>query len=361
MPRVLFLYWGRRGFNRFVEELADVAPSLPGLWWRLSVSRQNERFERYRSIGDALLPVDTFGSGSGALTRSWRVPVLRRTLADVVRRQKVDVVVTMMPHVWSPFIASAVRRAGARYMTVMHDAAPHPGDLTGVINRFWHLDARRADRVVTLSRAVRDQLVARGVLASDKVVPLFMPWLGPGTPVERVPRVPGGNLRLLFVGRIMAYKGLSLLVEALEQLRAEGLRVDLSVMGQGQLGTMAERLARLGARVDNRWLTDREFATSFATHDAAILSYTEASQSGVASAALGAGLPVIALPTGGLSEQVIDGETGIFTRGADPEALADAIRRLVTETGLHDSLVAGIRRHAAANSMRAFLERLVAL
>ena len=66
-----------------------------------------------------------------------------------------------MSHVWTPLLANSIRRAGVRYVVIVHDAADHPGDATAMVN-FWLLrDALKADGVVTLSAYVKSRLVAR--------------------------------------------------------------------------------------------------------------------------------------------------------------------------------------------------------
>jgi colanic acid/amylovoran biosynthesis glycosyltransferase len=47
----------------------------------------------------------------------------------------------------------------------------------------------------------------------------------------------------------------------------------------------------------------------------------------------------------GLPEAVIDGETGLLVPQHDPEALAGAIERLLTDRGLAARLSANARRH----------------
>ena len=65
----------------------------------------------------------------------------------------------------------------------------------------------------------------------------------------------------------------------------------------------------------------------------------------VAVEALLAGTPLIATATGGLADMVRDGETGLQVPPGDPDALAAAIRRLLTEPGLAARLrTAGHRR-----------------
>src|SRR5262249_12546220 len=78
--------------------------------------------------------------------------------------------------------------------------------------------------------------------------------------------------------------------------------------------------------VENRWAAETELGAVFGWADALILPYHEASQSGVAAAAIAAGRPVIATRLGGLSEQL----SGIpHTVMCEPDAasLASAINQ----------------------------------
>ena len=54
--------------------------------------------------------------------------------------------------------------------------------------------------------------------------------------------------------------------------------------------------------------------------------------------AFAAGVPVIASDLGGLSEVVRDGENGLLFEAGSASALAGAIRRLVDEPELYESL-----------------------
>lgn len=76
--------------------------------------------------------------------------------------------------------------------------------------------------------------------------------------------------------------------------------------GAGNIGDERSRLAALRADVINRWVSDHEVGPLFARYDAVALSHIEASQSGVAATAFGNRMPVVAVPAGGLVEQVVD-------------------------------------------------------
>ncbi len=225
-----------------------------------SVSTSNELFEQFAPFQRMLVPVETFRSGLGALTQAWRIPGLRRQIANIMTARRTQAVVTMMPHVWTPLVAPIVRPLGASYAVIVHDARGHPttaqaGCTTGLLR-----DIVYADRVICLSQAVANQLVEDGRVEARKVRVLFHPDIASG----HRPRVRAdGPLRALFFGRIMGYKGLPLFVEAIERLRARGVAVDASVYGEGPLGDAAAGLKRIGATVENRWIGEAEMRASF--------------------------------------------------------------------------------------------------
>lgn len=352
--RTLFIYWGRRGaLSHFVLALASSADSDS----IFCISRQNELFDAIRRTGAHLLPIETFEWGFGALLCAWRLFGIRRRLAETIRQASVQRVVVLMPHVWTPLIASAVRRAGARYVVVVHDARAHPGDQTGRTLRWLLRDAAHADEVITLSRHVADQLTADMPRVQDRIRTLFHPTLAseaaPYSGAQADP-TPG----FVFFGRVMAYKGLPLFVEACERLRARGIQFRVGVVGEGSLGELAPRLARINAEIVNRWIDYKEFPAILSRYDAFVVPSVEASQSGVVSVAHGFGLPVIATPAGGLVEQVEDGRTGLLADGISAGALADVMERWLTDAGLRARLQSGVMAAQQRHSMRRFYELL---
>ena len=358
----MFLYWGRRGLTQFALEVARAARADSDLAATISLSRQNENIAAFRELGESLFLIDTFSSNIGVLTQSWRIPSLRQQLLTRMRSDRTDVVIDLMPHVWSSLMVPAIQSAGALYVPIVHDAATHPGDYrTRWVKRILDQSLRRADRVLTLSRAVARQLIDTRRVSKDKVVTLFHPDLAYGTPGGRRTDQPGNPFRLMFMGRIMPYKGLSLFLEAVDQLHRDGIMVEVGVFGEGALGEDAERLSAMGAEVVNHWLSDAEIAAILPRFDAVVLSHTEASQSGVAAAAFGAGLPVIATPVGGLVEQVIDGQTGVLASRVDADALSHAMKRLMFDPALYRQIhhvIAGARDE---RSMARFVSECVAL
>ncbi len=357
--RVMFLYWGRRGaLSRFTLEVGRAALADPRLAATISTSRQNENFETYKEFGDALVPIDTFQHSFGAATMAWRLPQISRDLTERIQRDQTQAVIELMPHIWSPLIAPAIKRAGARYITIMHDGVQHPGDPTSWIKVWTDRTLSQADLVLTLSAFAAGQIAAAGKAPRSKIVSLFHPDLTYGVPKPPSAPSPDRPFRLLFLGRILPYKGLPLFLDSLDLLRQEGVSVDVGVFGEGDLGKCAARLSAMNAEVLNRWLSEPEIGAILSRFDAVVLSHTEASQSGVAASAFGAGLPVITTPLGGLVEQVIEGKTGIVARRADPYALAFAIKRLVLDPQLYLALTSQIKETRPQRSMAQFVREV---
>lgn len=354
-----FLYWGRRGaLPRFTLDLAQAALGRPDLDLHVSISYQNELFADHLWLGDRLLPIDTFRSAAGVV---WTAPAVRRRVHDIRRRlqqREVGVAVVLMLHLWTPLLAPRLRRAGIAYIPVIHDAAAHAGDRTGIANWWLLRDLDRADQIVTLSPFVTRALAAAGRAPEALIDTLFLPDPSYGSG-RREPRDDAAPLRLLFFGRILRYKGLPLFVEAVDLLARRGICVEAGVFGAGDLAEGGRRLRALGVEVANRWIDDGEIAAILARYDVMVLSHTEASQSGAAAAALGAGMPVVATPVGGLVDQVEHEKTGLIAGGVDAEALADAIGRLAHDRSLLKSMVAEIGRRRAERSMSAFLDRMI--
>jgi glycosyltransferase involved in cell wall biosynthesis len=67
---------------------------------------------------------------------------------------------------------------------------------------------------------------------------------------------------------------------------------------------------------------------------------------------------VIAMPTGGIVEQVIDGETGVLSTQVSHEALATAIARLADSPELYNAISAKLAASASTRSMGAFLKSI---
>ena len=222
-------------------------------------------------------------------------------------------------------------------------------------------DPKHSDVVVTLSKHVSSALLARSAIESSKVHTLFHPDLSLGQIAKSGSAAKGERFRLLFLGRILPYKGLELLIDAVEILRGRGYAIELGVFGEGALGRSQRRLEALGAEVRNEWLGSVDLSATVGRYHAIALSHIEASQSGIAAIAAGHGIPVVANPVGGLVEQVVDGCSGVISSTATAPAFAAAVARLINDSALYDAIVAHLAGAGESRSMRVFLSALLQL
>ncbi len=326
--RVICWQWGRRGGGpRFAMGLRQGFEEIPGATGLLSLSEQAEVLHAPGApVND--LPFRTYEGGASLIGRLLEAPFGVGPLSRRVGALAPGLAVCAMPALLDPLMTASLARLGIPYAVVAHDAVVHPGDhlsapIVGVLQRRL-LGGARA--VIALSAHVAAELAAQDI--ATHAVAAHPPFLfGPRPPA---PFSHGGAVRLLFFGRLLAYKGLDLLAEVLAQ---PDLGCEVRVVGSGpETPALAALRGLPGVRVENRWVPEAEVGDLLAWADAVILPYREASQSGVAPAALAAGRRVIATEVGGLAEQVRGCELALLCP-PDARALAAAIRALPALAG----------------------------
>jgi glycosyltransferase involved in cell wall biosynthesis len=229
---------------------------------------------------------------------------------------------------------------------------------------------QRADRVSTLSRYTRNLLLQHFPEASDKI------YLTPGalrSDFGLVPAresAPRDKIVVLTVGRLHPRKGQLETLRALQMLSPSARsKVEYWIVaGRSKDRYEQEVRAAAAARPQVKVqffgnLPDDElssiydqadiFAMTSVTHGNSVegfgLVYLEAAAHG---------LPVVAHDLGGVSEAVLDGETGLLVPPDRPVQLAAALDRLIHDEPLRRRLGAAGRAWARRNSWRKSAEAL---
>jgi glycosyltransferase involved in cell wall biosynthesis len=162
------------------------------------------------------------------------------------------------------------------------------------------------------------------------------------------PPTPSGPLRLLFIGYHNRYKGLQVLVDAMELLPAEVARGVALAVHAKDLGSMVDRLDALrgrlaGVHVEGAYEASRVPALCRGQHVGVVPSVWWDNGPQTVLEFLACGLPVLGANVGGIPDQVRDGENGLLFRANDRADLARAITRLAREDGLVERLRGGVR------------------
>jgi glycosyltransferase involved in cell wall biosynthesis len=151
--------------------------------------------------------------------------------------------------------------------------------------------------------------------------------------------------RILMFGRMEAYKGVEVLLDAADILRERGVPHQIILAGRGpELDRLQARSASMpNVEVIDKFLTPAEAVCEFQRACVVVTPYVNATQSGVVAAAFGNERPVVASAVGGLVDAVRDDINGLLVEQARPDRLAAALARVVMEPELQRRLSSGVR------------------
>ncbi|TDR76716.1 glycosyltransferase family 4 protein [Paludibacterium purpuratum] len=342
--KVLLWHWGRRGGGpRYTLELARELAKDDSLSLHLSLSRQCEIYKDFASLPIPRLDVDTYSNLKTAFMALGRLPFVRHRFWRYIAKENFDVIVCTMSHLWNVPVLLGKRRH-TPYLFVLHDAVPHPGENFLLRHYLLRKEVNKAQGIVTLTQHVKNTLI------SEYRYPETSTWVIPHGVFpynDSAPKATNTDFRLLFFGRILPYKGLDILLRAHEILLGRGVNVHLHIAGPGDSSPYTELLSKLpNIQLDNRWIAEEEIGDIFSQADLVVLPYREASQSGVIATSYATGVPVLVTPIGGLVEQVKHEISGLISKEASPEALANDIQRLLEDPALLQQCAEGAVREA---------------
>ncbi|PNY79785.1 glycosyltransferase family 4 protein [Deinococcus koreensis] len=285
-----------------------------------------------------------------------------RTLAELVRRQNIDVVHfhNTFPML-SPAVYQAVRAAGAAAVQTLHNyrlvcanallyrddrpcedclgVLPWPAIKhrcyreslaasatvagTQVLHRVFRTYQREIDAYIALTSFARHKFIEGGLPPELlHVKPNFLdedPGVG-----------SGGGGYALFIGRLTPEKGIRTLLKAWEN---PGHALPLKILGHGPLAPEVEAAARLSPGIE--WLGQRPRSEVMRlAGEAECLVFPSEWYEGFPMTiveAFAVGLPVIASRVGALPEIVESGRTGLHFAPGDAESLKAAVGSMTTE------------------------------
>jgi glycosyltransferase involved in cell wall biosynthesis len=162
---------------------------------------------------------------------------------------------------------------------------------------------------------------------------------------------------IIFVGKIVHNKGVEYLVEAACCVAADFPGLRLRLLGPGDDRVVAKLLERASASGHPDLLEFAGFAPRTAlpahlarAHVFAAPSLYEGGPGFVYLEAMACGLPVIACAGSGAAEVVIPGANGLLTPPGDVDALAAALRQLLSDAVLRTEMGERARRYVLAEA-----------
>ena len=286
----------------------------------------------------------------GTLARAWSVS-LSPGLARELWRERFDCVVLHEPN--PPAGTLLALHTPAPHLIVWHHSdIVRPAWANATYGRVQRALYARAARVIVAAPplAESERVAAAGRRVAVVPYGIALEPLLAAAPVNGQPRglerLP--SPRVLFVGRLVYYKGLTVLLEAIAATRAS-----LVIAGDGPLEpALRERVAALGLSDRVAFCpdgSDEEVRRLYRACDVFVLPSTERTEAFglVQVEAMASGLPVVStdLPTGvpWVNEHDV---TGLVVRRDDAGALARGLDRLLGDPALRARLGQAGRRRA---------------
>lgn len=165
-----------------------------------------------------------------------------------------------------------------------------------------------------------------------------IPFMPPEYPSE-IPEIKKEERRLLFVGRLVERKGVIYLLRAVKILAGNYPDIRLVIVGTGpEENNLKAETKTLGIEDNVTFLGligEKEKAVEYAKATVFVLPAIVDSkgdtegQGVVILEAMRAGVPVVASSVGGITDLIIDGETGFLVPEKDPEALSAILSKLL--------------------------------
>jgi glycosyltransferase involved in cell wall biosynthesis len=356
-------------FYRSAHELRQVAADFPAIEGQLvTFERRNDggespnafvRAAREQGLGVEIIPE----------RRRFDLSVLP-ALRTIVERQRPDLVVShsvkshflvWRSHIWRDFPWIAFHHG---YTTTDRKMR--------IYNRLDRWSLPVADRLVTVCRAFAEELASNTGLPIEKISVQHNSIRArpPANPADsqalrlKLGIVTGESV-LLAVGRLSKEKAHVDLVAAFARLREtkRDLRCKLIIVGDGPERGTLEAAARSRSIQGEVIFTGQvnDVQPFYAAADVFVLpSHSEGSPN-VLLEAMVANLPIVATAVGGVPEIVENNESALLVPANDPNAMAEAIARLLGEEGLarqltRNSAALAASRYAPAQYVRSLVE-----
>jgi glycosyltransferase involved in cell wall biosynthesis len=280
----------------------------------------------------------------------------RRRLWSEIRKSSALQLHMPFPFVEAPAVKAAHRAGVPAVLTYHMDA-----DLAGARGGLFSSGITRVYRAVSAHPALRaaDVVVSNswGYARGSPVLSKYLAKVhvihkgvdvarlglgGPNSTLRPRPRAvplasaPEGRARLLFVGRLVPYKGLSILLDAMRILDDASEKVGLFIAGKGpqqvQLAARAKTLGLSDRVTFLGFVPDSELGPLYRFADVVVapsIGSLESTATALEEAGM-CGTPTVGSDLPGTSETVPnDGRGGLLVPPGDPVALARAILRMV--------------------------------
>lgn len=332
MKNILVSFLGRYNSGPLIA--IEIAKALKELDYNVYViisSHISNRDDWYKCNFNKIYELNTYQSIKDVIGKTVQFELLeKKKLAAAFSNVKLDLIIRPMMHKWDNMVSAVFQNV--KILTYCHDPLPHSGTfaLSNLIHSFW---IKKSDYVVVLTKSFIPIVHQKYGIPENRIIYSSHGKLGAykeqqtiECPDEKL-RYVNDKVNFMFFGRIEKYKGLGYLLAAYKEVRKKYENCTLTIIGAGDFSEYEDEAKALPEiTVINRYIADGEVGWCFTGKSlVTVLPYTDATQSGVIPIALEYGVPILATNTGGLMEQLYEGEIGVF---CEPKNVSDLAKKM---------------------------------
>jgi glycosyltransferase involved in cell wall biosynthesis len=197
------------------------------------------------------------------------------------------------------------------------------------------------DKIITVSKSVMDFTIQNQNIPPCKFVIIYNSIdIEQFKPSPRNNKLNNSNFTVGFLGRLHKQKNLTTLLKAIELVYKENRRIKLLIGGQGP---EKEKLLKIANNLNlMHTVTFLDYVSDvvkfFTQIDIFVLSSIIEGHPLVLLEAMASGLPCVSTDAGGISETIINGESGFVVEKSNPTQLAKRIVEITNNTQLQEKM-----------------------
>lgn len=354
MPKtVLINYTGRKGAGCIIAYESAKGFIENGITVIAIVSSSAENLKSWKDLKlKKLLIVDTYSTKKEFILNSFKLFFIGKYFfSEQLRNFDYDFIYCPMLCMWSGLINSKLKKKPI--IVVNHDPIPH-SDTSRLEANLYKRDCKKAKAVI-----VHSQKFVNYVREKYNKNTFYMPLCRHDSYKEIkekkiIYKYNNKKQNFIFFGRISPYKGLNFLCEAYKKIENEFDNCHLIVAGNGDFSPYVKMYNELkSVSILNQWIADDEVESLFDCNSlTCVLPYVDATQSGVVLVAMDYGVPIIATNTGGLSEQIEDGITGLLVTPSDSDALYLAMKKIIEDKNIRNKIIVNQKKYIESLSWK---------
>lgn len=332
MKALLLQLTGRGGTQLYVSQLANSLSKKNEVTLLLGSYLFDEN--QYPDSDVKIVFVDTSPSYLKMVIKLFN-PFTYIKLLTLISHEKPDVIHLVLEDMISGITFLLLKLKKYKLILTEHDTSPHKGEKlieTIHVQFTKHLVRNVSDRIIVHGSNLKKDLISKGVSEKKiKVIPhgdytYYLKW---------AKNIEEEQNSVLFFGRILDYKGLDYLINAVPTIASAIPNVKIIIAGSGDFTKYSSMIHdQKYFEIHNRFIQDEEVAEFFQRSCLVALPYIDGSQSGIIPIAYAFKKPVIVTKVGSILEVVDNGITGFIIPPKNSEALAMAIIKILSDNSL---------------------------